>query len=154
MGAFGKSSLRRLENAHPDLKRLFDVVVVEFDCAILESVRSPEQQAQNVKDGVSHTYDSRHLADENGISWAVDACPYPLIWPDPKNLSYVKDLARWYYFGGYVLGVARCMNIRVRWGGDWNGNRDIKDQSFDDLGHFEIRRGADHLNILGHPHVG
>ena len=30
------------------------------------------------------------------------------------------------------------MNIKLRWGGDWNDNKDFSDQTFDDLVHFEL----------------
>jgi len=48
------------------------------------------------------------------------------------------DLNRFYFFGGFVLGIAKSMNIPLRYGGDWNGNMDIKDENFLDLGHFEL----------------
>jgi hypothetical protein len=57
--------------------------------------------------------------------------------------EYSKDTARWYYFGGYVLGVSDQLNkqgsigTRLRWGGDWNTNRKLDDNRFDDLAHFE-----------------
>lgn len=57
--------------------------------------------------------------------------------------EYSKDLGVWYYFGGYVLGTADQMlkngdiSTRFIWGGDWNENRKVNDQTFDDLGHFQ-----------------
>jgi peptidoglycan L-alanyl-D-glutamate endopeptidase CwlK len=35
--------------------------------------------------------------------------------------------------------VASEEGVNVRWGGDWDGDRDIDDQTFDDLPHFEFR---------------
>ena len=52
-------------------------------------------------------------------------------------LEYAKQMARWYYFGGFVLGTAAQMGIDIRWGGDWDGDRDIHEQNFDDLVHYE-----------------
>ena len=46
-------------------------------------------------------------------------------------------------FGKHVDGKA-VMDIKIRWGGDWNasstfeGQRTTKDNNFDDLVHFEI----------------
>jgi len=45
---------------------------------------------------------------------------------------------RFYHFAGYVLGVAEILGIKIRWGGDWNGNFDLKDQNYYDLPHFEV----------------
>ena len=30
------------------------------------------------------------------------------------------------------------MNIKLRWGGDWDRDTQVKDNSFDDLLHFEL----------------
>ena len=43
------------------------------------------------------------------------------------------------YFAGFVKGIALMLGIPIRWGGDWNGNNDLKDNNFDDLPHFELR---------------
>ncbi|MFQ5990813.1 MAG: hypothetical protein ACE5NA_00110 [Nitrospiraceae bacterium] len=45
---------------------------------------------------------------------------------------------RWRAFGGFVLGVAEMMDIPIRWGGDWDGDRTFRDQNFNDLSHFEL----------------
>jgi peptidoglycan L-alanyl-D-glutamate endopeptidase CwlK len=61
--------------------------------------------------------------------------PYPVNFTDTKRL---------YYFGGWVQGVAQRlkdegkMTYSIRWGGDWNGNKDLDDQTFFDLVHFEL----------------
>lgn len=59
--------------------------------------------------------------------------------------AYAVAVGRYYYFGGYVLGTADQMRkhgeltSQIRYGGDWNMNRQIDDQSFNDLVHFERR---------------
>lgn len=157
---YGQQSLSRLDAAHPDLKRLFLRIGTRFPNTVLETVRSLEQQRKNVEKGVSKTMDSKHVRIP---AEAVDAAPDPLEWPSlgkllkrietvAGNLSKperdeimalvgetLKDHARWYYFGGYVCGVADEVGIPIRWGGDWNGNRKVDDQTFDDLPHFELR---------------
>lgn len=158
---YSQKSLGKLDAADPDLKRLFLRVGPRFPNTILETIRSMEQQRKNVEKGVSKTMDSKHLKIP---AEAVDASPDPLEWPSvgkllkrietvAANLSKperdeitalvlqtMKDFGRWYYFGGYVLGVADELGIDVRWGGDWNSNRKVDDQSFDDLPHFELRK--------------
>jgi len=39
---------------------------------------------------------------------------------------------------GVMLNAAQEMGIRVRWGGDWDGDGSTKDQTFHDLGHYEL----------------
>ena len=36
------------------------------------------------------------------------------------------------------LYIAGKMKHRIRWGGDWDGDTDVKDQKFMDLPHFEL----------------
>ena len=60
---------------------------------------------------------------------AVDVCPYPIDWNNKE---------RFYHFAGYVKGIADSMGIKIRWGGDWDGDTVFDDQSFHDLPHFEL----------------
>ena len=157
---YGAKSHERLATTHPQLQKLMKTVGVNFPNTILEGERSIEQQRKNVEKGVSKTMNSKHVRTP---AEAVDAAPDPLSWPQTGKLKariervtgeltdaqeaeimalvgeYVKDVARWYYFGGFVLGTAEELGIKIRWGGDWNSNRDLDDQTFDDLPHFEVK---------------
>jgi len=141
MPAFGMKSAAELATAQSRLIHLFEIVVKNYDCTILQGKRSELQQQLNVDKGVSKTLNSKHVYPLEAPSRAVDVAPYPLKWPDKDSLTYVKDLSRFYHFGGYVKAIAEHLSIPIRWGGDWDGDRAITDQGFDDLVHFE-RRGA------------
>lgn len=39
---------------------------------------------------------------------------------------------------GVILTVAQKLKIKLRWGGDWDGDGDRLNNSFDDLAHFEL----------------
>ena len=125
MARFGRKSKRLLGECHPDLIKLFNVVVKEFDCSILEGKRSLDRQKELLADKKTKTLKSKHIEGK-----AVDVAPYPIDF---------EDRDRFHYFGGYVLGIAKMLNIDVIWGGDWNNNKETKDNSFDDLVHFELR---------------
>ena len=56
--------------------------------------------------------------------------PYPIDWNDKE---------RFYFFAGYVKGIASQMGIELRWGGDWDSDNQLHDQTFMDLPHFELR---------------
>jgi peptidoglycan L-alanyl-D-glutamate endopeptidase CwlK len=58
--------------------------------------------------------------------------PYPIDWNDTK---------RFYHFAGFVLGVAKSSKIAIpiRWGGDWDSDNDLNDQTFMDLVHWELK---------------
>ena len=129
MPKFSAASLAHLETAHPDLQRIFYHVIRSFDCVVLEGVRSLAQQEENVRKGVSKTLESKHLRQPDGYAHAVDVTPYPINW---------NDRDRMYYFAGHVKGVAEALGIRLRWGGDWDSDTEVKDQTFFDLPHFEL----------------
>ena len=127
MARFSARSRSQLETCHKDLRRLFDRVIVSWDCTILEGHRSTERQAQLVREGKSKVRLSKH---NYRPSLAVDVAPYPIDW---------EDTERFVEFGLYVLQVARDLGLSIRWGGDWDGDGDLTDQSFNDLVHFEIK---------------
>ena len=124
MPRFSKKSLRELDTCDPLLQYLFKEVVKHFDCSIIEGKRSLEEQKELLKEGATKTLKSAHLTGK-----AVDVYPYPVDF---------EDRDRWHYFGGYVLGTARQFGIDVIWGGDWDNDTKTKDNTFDDLMHFEL----------------
>lgn len=132
MPSFGTRSRRRLSTCHPDLQRLFNAVVKHFDCIILEGHRGKYRQNKLFDQGDSEVRfpDGRH---NKKPSKGIDAAPWPI--PD------WEDLKSFYYFSGVVRGIARSMGIRIRWGGDWDSDNDLNDQTFNDLIHFELLDG-------------
>ncbi len=146
MPYFSSSSKAVLEPCHDDLKRLFYEVVKHFDCKPTHSYRTPEYQFELYKKGrilknglwviddknkiVTNCDGYKKLSKHNyNPSQAIDICPYPISW---------KDINRFYIFGGVVETTARYMGIDIRWGGDWDGDTQVNDQTFNDLPHFEI----------------
>ena len=128
MPAFSEKSISKLSTCHPLLQRVFHEVVREFDCTILEGHRDKDRQNQMVADGKSQVQwpDGKH----NTVpSLAVDVTPYPIKWDDRERQTL---------FAGYVLATAKAMGVTLRWGGDWDRDTEVRDNSFDDLVHFEI----------------
>ena len=128
MYKYGTRSTKNLSEAHPELQRLFNEVIKHYDCSIIEGYRGEEEQNRAYYAGKSGLKfpSSKH---NKKPSLAVDVVPYPIDWRD-------KD--RFYYFGGLVKGIASQLGIKIRWGGDWDGDNKFKDQSFHDLPHFEL----------------
>lgn len=141
MPKFSATSKARLATCHPDLQRLFNKVIETYDCSILDGRRGKEEQNKAFDEGRSKVQypNSNH---NQTPSLAVDVAPYPVIWPDEEKRpkEYVKDMARFYHFMGYVKAKADEMGIKIRCGGDWDGDFNFKDQNFDDLPHFELDR--------------
>jgi peptidoglycan LD-endopeptidase CwlK len=137
MPSFSQRSKDRLATCHPALIYLFNEVIRDFDCTVLEGHRGEAAQNEAFRTGHSHLKWPQGNHNKNP-SLAVDVAPYPIDW---------NNTALFRAFGGYVLGVASILfripfegnRVRVRWGGDWDSDWDFKDQKLVDLPHFEVR---------------
>jgi len=125
---FSKQSLANLKTCDKRLQKLFNEVIKQFDCSIIGGYRSDSEQEYYFKKGLTKLRggESKHNLQP---SQAVDVCPYPIDWSNHK---------RYILFAGYVKGIASQMNINIRWGGDWDSDNIMKDQTFNDLPHFEL----------------
>ena len=129
MPRFSTRSKSRLHTCDGRLIELFNKVVKEFDCTVIEGHRGKDAQNEAYNKGNSKLKfpNGKH---NKSPSVAVDVAPYPIDW---------KDRDRFHYFGGYVLGIAKSLGLNIRWGGDWDQDTQTKDNKFDDLVHFEIK---------------
>lgn len=118
----------KLATCDKRLQDIFNEVIKHFDCTVLEGFRTKEDQEAAFKAGTTklHWPEGNH---NKKPSMAVDVCPYPVVW---------KDVKRFAFFAGFVQRVAQEQGVKLRWGGDWNGDTQTLDQSFNDLPHFEI----------------
>jgi len=133
MPRFSKKSDNQLKTCDIRLQLLFNEVVKHYDCKILEGYRSEEDQLQLYENRLSKVKKSKLNLEP---SLAVDVSPYPI--PLEWGVSDIKEMFKFYHFAGYVKGIANAQNLKIRWGGDWNGDNDFNDQTFNDLLHFEI----------------
>ena len=130
MPKFGKKSKENMKGVDARLQNVLNEVVKYFDITIVEGLRSQKRQNELVAEGKSKTKFGKHVDGK-----AVDIAPYPIDWNARDDFHYL---------GGFMLGMAASMGVKIRWGGDWNasstfkGQRTTKDNNFDDLVHFEI----------------
>ena len=129
MAKFGKKSRANLSTTHQSLQKVFNEVIKHVDCSVLEGHREKQRQNDLFDQGKSKVVfpNGRHNSNP---SLAVDVTPYPVDW---------KDRERQTLFAGFVLGIAKSMGIKLRWGGDWDMDFQVNDNRFDDFPHFEIR---------------
>ena len=130
---FGRNSRNRLSECHPDLQELFNKVIRHLNCAVLTGRRGEQEQNQAFHEGRSKLAypQSKH---NKTPSLATDVVPW---FKGPPHIRW-DDREAFYFFGGFVLGVAAKMGIKIRWGGDWDRDGELHDQSFFDLPHFEL----------------
>jgi len=130
MNQYSQSSQANLDSCHVDLQIIFLDALKVMDHSIICGYRTQDEQLALFLEKKSKVRMGQH----NHIpSMAVDAIPYPI---DPK---WEKDRDRIILFAGIVLGIAHRRKIKIRWGGDWDGDKDMKDQKFNDLVHFELK---------------
>ena len=129
MPYFGKRSRENLLEAHTDLQRLFNEVIKHFDCSVIEGYRDKDEQNKAFNEGKSTLKypESKH---NHRPSLAVDVVPYPIDW---------NDVNRFHYFAGVVKGIATQFGINIIWGGDWDNDTLLNDQTFNDLPHFQLK---------------
>jgi len=157
MNKWSNKSQIRLDSCHPDIVKIFNAVLPNYDCTVLEGSRLTSRQIQLFKEGKSKLDGINNLSNhqvtiEEPLSKAIDIVPYPIPnkWGeidlrDRANIKYQsRELAEFYFFAGHVMAVADELLRRgeithkLRWGGDWSSDNDLNDQTFFDLPHYEI----------------
>lgn len=159
--SYSARSAQRLSTVVPELAAVFTAILDYYDHSILTGNRGRAAQQEAVHAGASKTPwpKSKHnvpcegcggdgrvsikghrgMATCNdckgtgeapgGLSRAIDAAPYPIDW---------NDRERFVFFAGHVIAAGKAMGVDIRWGGDWDGDKDLRDQTFMDLVHFEL----------------
>jgi len=136
MNAYGPTSLARLETCHPEIVEVCFEVIPVFDHTILCGIRDEAAQDEAYRTGHSNARwpQSRHNATPPGLSDAVDIAPWHLA---PPHIRWDAE-REFILLAGHILQAAAALGVRLRWGGDWDQDRDLYDRNIPfDLGHYE-----------------
>lgn len=144
-------SLDRLKGVDERLvkvvKRAIELSPIDF--MVLEGVRTKEQcmvnygkgrtVAQCSAKGVPAKYANPSAAK---VTWlnnpfaskhcdgkAVDLVPYPVDWQDLKKFDAIAKA---------MFAAAKELDIKIRWGADWDGDGKPRERGESDSPHFEI----------------
>lgn len=128
-----------IDQAIPDHVTLWTEVAKEWNVIIMDVYRDQAGQEEAFNKGTTklHWPNGNH---NKSPSWAVDALPYE---PDLKTIDW-KDYQRFCYFAGSVMTIAKRLlqegkiSHKLRWGGDWNSDTNLKEETFRDMPHFEF----------------
>lgn len=125
---FSKQSSEILNTCDPRLIDLCNEVNKLYDFSVICGYRDKAGQDKAVEDGTTKLEypNSKHNTNP---SKAIDIVPYPVDW---------KDTNRFILLAGLMTGIGHMKGYTIRWGGAWNGLRDMKNNKFNDLPHFEI----------------
>ena len=141
MYKYSYKSNSRLITCHKDIQTIFNLAIKYIDISILEGHRPEKKQNKNFYSGKSKVKwpNGKH----NSLpSKAIDATPYPV--PKGWGQGSRDELEKFRYMAFYLIGLADALyeegaiSHRLRWGGDWDKDHDILDQTFEDLVHFEL----------------
>ena len=130
MPAFGKTSRTRLKTCHPLLIEICNEAIEIMDFSVICGHRSQKEQTKAFDSGHSKVQfpRSRHNVSP---SRAVDIAPYR------KGVQW-DDKEAFCLLAGIMFGIAATKGVKLRWGGDWDGDFNVHDQTFNDLAHFEL----------------
>lgn len=139
MAVLGNRSLQSLQGIHPDLVRVMQEAIKEtpIDFTITDGVRTTAQQkalyakGRTAPGGIVTNADgvkkkSNHQVKADGYGWAVDLYPYvdgAISFTDTHSLDVIA---------AHILATAKCLGIKVEWGGTW--------KTLVDRPHFELKK--------------
>lgn len=134
----GIQSLARLDGVHPDLvrvvKRAIEITSVDFK--VIEGVRSYARQKKLYAQGrtppgrvVTWKMKSKHLIQADGYGHAVDLLPAPYDWKEEEPFDRVAIA---------MVKAAGELDVKIRWGGNWDGDGRPHEKGETDGPHFEL----------------
>lgn len=136
-----EASRAKLVGVHPDLQRVvlraIDLSAVDFK--VIEGVRSPERQRELYAQGrtkpgkkVTWTLTSNHFVNtKTGKGHAVDLLVAPYDWAEGPQ---------WKQMAKAMFSAAKELDIKIRWGRDWDQDGIIGEKGETDGPHFELVR--------------
>lgn len=136
----GPASRKNLATCEAELREVIQAVAEYYPLTVIVGFRNKEAQDQAFMEGKSKLRwpNSKHNTTP---SKAVDVAP--LRWDPIAKKTYIdwSDTLGFANLAGYILNEARHQGVRLRWGGDWDSDTEIKDERFLDLVHFELIDG-------------
>lgn len=130
-----KRSSEQLETTSPLIQKIITEALthscIDFGIPKLGGKRTVEEQKALYDAGKSKC-DGKVKKSYHQSGNAVDIVAY-------VNGNYTYDKRYYYMLAHHILATAKRMGIHnVRWGGDWDRDFDLDDQTFNDLCHFEL----------------
>ncbi len=128
MPTLGRGSLENLSLVDIRLQDVVSEAIKTMDFSVLEGHRGYERQEEMYRTGLSTVKwpNSKHNALP---SLAVDLAPYPIDW---------NDTERFVLLAGVMFTIAKQKGVELRWGGDWDQDGSMMDETFRDYVHFEL----------------
>ncbi|WP_298751806.1 hypothetical protein [uncultured Arcobacter sp.] len=115
------------------------------DYQVIETLRSHERQMSLYSSGSNTKVKvSKHEANDQGLSEAVDIAPKDNMWDESPDMlmRYAVMFGRmdsiFNLMKEWNTGVTIPDNCYLRWGRDWDRDGEYNDQTFNDYPHVEL----------------
>lgn len=132
--AWGARSLSHRAQLDPALAELFDraLELSPFDLSITASHRTLCEHEALPPGATQVSWENSKHSSLPSLAGHLD--PYPIDY---------NDWLRYYVLAGVVMSAAKelCMLDVVRWGGDWDRDLHLAEETFRDLAHWELIDG-------------
>jgi peptidoglycan L-alanyl-D-glutamate endopeptidase CwlK len=132
---FGKISEERMKGLNINLINILLLAIrrtpIDFGIAWKGGLRTSEEQNELFKQGFSKC-DGYTLLSKHQSGNAVDLNVF-------VGAKFVENKEMLCVIAGVMFSSASELNLKLRWGLDWNSNGDIRDNSFNDQYHFELK---------------
>lgn len=134
MPSFGGRSTTALDTVEPRLVRVLDEAIKHFDFSVLEGHRGEVAQNKAHDEGKSNRL--WPTGSHNSMpSRAVDVAP----WRKTEPHINWQDVESFIYLAGFIVAIGAMMGVKLRSGGDWDGDRELADEKgLRDFGHIEL----------------
>lgn len=127
-------SLQRAKDVNSKLINLILLAIrrtpIDFGVAYQGGKRTPEEQNQLFKEGYSKC-DGYEILSKHQSGDAIDLNVF-------VRAKVIDNKEMLCVIAGVMFSCAEELNIKIRWGLDWNKNGDIRDNKFNDQYHFEL----------------
>ena len=129
---FGSGSTKKLNRTCIHIQEVMQEAIATspWDFGITWGLRSAAEQYKLFRDGASKC-DGYKILSRHQSGLAVDIVIY-------VNGKVTWDPKYYYAMAGHTLGTAKRLGIDLKFGGDWDMDGDLDDQTFNDLCHYEI----------------
>ena len=158
MPSFGEGSQKKLNTCEPEIREICDEAIKMLDFSIITGHRTQEQQnalyPKYTKllwpDGKHNSFPSRAIdiapyippygAIFGSKSQCLDIQAKLLAEGKSRSLGQINDFVKKSYARliGHIEAIAFSKGIEIRVGIDWDGDFNMLDQTFHDLGHWEL----------------
>lgn len=143
MPELDQKSKDKLALCHPDLQMVFEKAIEFVDFAVICGYRNRADQdrafaihkSEKKWPNSKHNKMVKRLVDGT-LQMVPESVAVDIGAREDSKITW--DMKYYYHIAGAIKVIAQILKVDIRWGGDWDSDGNMNDQTFNDLGHFEL----------------